>query len=207
MKAKIVKLPILGRYVIKSDRHGSGNLNGDIALETNLSVKVFDKFGNERKVKDYFGSNAVQRAFNAILYRNKTVLDLGSGLVTTAGVTKLSQDTAVTAGTATFAAMKNVGTGTGTTAAAVGDTALQTAIGTTATAGTNTNAVVSTNATVTNITTVAYTGTAAVTEFGLFNQTTLSGAVMWDHKIFSAINVVNGDSIQFTYVLTLNSGG
>jgi hypothetical protein len=31
--------------------------------------------------------------------------------------------------------------------------------------------------------------------------------VMWDHKVFSAINVVNGDSIQFTYSLLINSGG
>jgi hypothetical protein len=31
--------------------------------------------------------------------------------------------------------------------------------------------------------------------------------VMWDHKVFSAINVINGDSIQFTYTLTINSGG
>jgi hypothetical protein len=31
--------------------------------------------------------------------------------------------------------------------------------------------------------------------------------VMWDHKVFSQINVNNGDSIQFTYVLTINSGG
>jgi len=31
--------------------------------------------------------------------------------------------------------------------------------------------------------------------------------IMWDHKVFSAINVVNGDSIQFTYTLTINSGG
>ena len=30
---------------------------------------------------------------------------------------------------------------------------------------------------------------------------------MWDHKVFSAINVVNGDSIVFTYTLTVNSGG
>lgn len=30
---------------------------------------------------------------------------------------------------------------------------------------------------------------------------------MWDHKVFSAINVVSGDSIQFTYTLTVNSGG
>jgi hypothetical protein len=31
--------------------------------------------------------------------------------------------------------------------------------------------------------------------------------VMWDHRVFSAINVNNGDSIQFTYQLTINSGG
>lgn len=31
--------------------------------------------------------------------------------------------------------------------------------------------------------------------------------VMWDHKVFAAINVVNGDSIQFTYDLTVSSGG
>lgn len=31
--------------------------------------------------------------------------------------------------------------------------------------------------------------------------------VMWDHKVFSAINVLNGDSVQFTYVLTIVSGG
>jgi len=31
--------------------------------------------------------------------------------------------------------------------------------------------------------------------------------VMWDHKVFAAINVVSGDAIQFTYQLTVNSGG
>lgn len=31
--------------------------------------------------------------------------------------------------------------------------------------------------------------------------------VMWDHKVFSALNVNNGDSVQFTYSLTVNSGG
>lgn len=31
--------------------------------------------------------------------------------------------------------------------------------------------------------------------------------IMWDHKQFSAINVNNGDSIQFTYQLTVSSGG
>lgn len=31
--------------------------------------------------------------------------------------------------------------------------------------------------------------------------------VMWDHKVFAAINVNSGDSIQFTYQLTVVSGG
>lgn len=31
--------------------------------------------------------------------------------------------------------------------------------------------------------------------------------VMWDHKVFAAINVINGDSIAFTYKLTVTSGG
>lgn len=31
--------------------------------------------------------------------------------------------------------------------------------------------------------------------------------IMWDHKVFAAINVNAGDSIQFTYSLTINSGG
>jgi len=31
--------------------------------------------------------------------------------------------------------------------------------------------------------------------------------VLWDHKIFAAINVASGDSIQFTYSLLVNSGG
>lgn len=31
--------------------------------------------------------------------------------------------------------------------------------------------------------------------------------IFWDHKQFAAINVNNGDSIQFTYQLTVSSGG
>lgn len=31
--------------------------------------------------------------------------------------------------------------------------------------------------------------------------------VMWDHRVFAAINVNSGDSIQFTYQLQVNSGG
>ncbi len=202
-RSRIITLPLIGRIALVADPKGSaGFFPGGLAFHSNLKAQVI-RDGKVLAKKHFSNLNWLQKLTSG----DDTLLDFGSGLVTTAGVTLLSQDTAVTAGAAAFSVFKNVGTGTGTTAAAVGDTALQTAIGTTATAGTNTNAVVSTNATVTNVTTVSYSGTSAVTEWGLFNQTTLSGAKMWDHKIFSAINVISGDSIQFTYVLTLTAGG
>jgi len=52
--------------------------------------------------------------------------------------------------------------------------------------------------------TISYTTTKAIVEHGLFNAST-SGTLM-DRTVFSAINVVNGDSIQFTYDLTLTAG-
>jgi hypothetical protein len=53
---------------------------------------------------------------------------------------------------------------------------------------------------------ISYTSSLAITEWGLFNQSA-QGGTMWDHRVFSAINVNSGDSIQFTYTLTINAGG
>lgn len=133
--------------------------------------------------------------------------DLGSGTVTHAGVRRLSQDTAISSGAAAFNIFDNHGTGTGTTAPTVNDTALEAAIGSTATAGTNTNADDDPDAIVQSVATVAYSGTHAVTEWVLASQTTLAGATIWDRKTFAALNVESGDSIQFTYTLTIASGG
>ncbi len=52
--------------------------------------------------------------------------------------------------------------------------------------------------------TIAYTSTKAITEHGLFNAST--GPVLMDRTVFAVINVGNGDSIEFTYELTANSG-
>jgi len=52
--------------------------------------------------------------------------------------------------------------------------------------------------------TIAYTATRAIVEHGIF--TASSGGTLGDRSVFSAINVVNGDSIQFTYELTFPSG-
>ena len=53
--------------------------------------------------------------------------------------------------------------------------------------------------------TIAYTTTKAITEHGLFSIVT--AGTMMDHHVFSAINVDNGDSIEFTYQLTCTAGG
>lgn len=125
---------------------------------------------------------------------------LGSGLVTTAGVNLLAADWTNT--TATLKLSNYHETGTGTTAAAIGDVALQTTTAVARVAGTQTNPSAGQYRTVA---TVAYAASFAVTEWGLF--TAVSGVTMWDHKIFAAINVVSGDSIQFTYTLTVTAGG
>ena len=53
----------------------------------------------------------------------------------------------------------------------------------------------------------AFTGSAAVVEHGLFSVITESAGVLWDRTVFTVINVVNGDSIQYTYQCTISAGG
>ena len=52
--------------------------------------------------------------------------------------------------------------------------------------------------------TIAYTTTKAITEHGLFNAST--GVTLMDRTVFTVINVVNGNSIEFTYEITLTAG-
>jgi len=51
--------------------------------------------------------------------------------------------------------------------------------------------------------TINYTGSFAIVEHGLFSANT-AGTLM-DRSVFSAINVTNGDSIEFTYEATFNA--
>lgn len=299
-KGKFLKLPAgFGRLAY--DPHGQGALIGDVGFQTNLSVKVFDKNGNERKVRDYLGSNKLQRAFYKFLYRDgRTELDLGSGLVTNIGVMAMANDPNWSASLA-LATLKLANwhiSGTSATAATVLDFKLNTIStqgGQTPVAGTQSIDTSSTMAVpkYKTVATITYSGTEAVTEWGLICGSTVSDTlgtpmtavtatsftatgtpftassstvqglqqqvvipgtttvmaligsnttsiaslvnngttawftqaaqtagstpgsteaytkrpVMWDHKVFSAINVNSGDSIQFTYLLTVNSGG
>jgi hypothetical protein len=89
--------------------------------------------------------------------------------------------------------------GTGTTAAAVGDTTLQTAISGSRVALTGTSA--------TNVVTYvasfpAGTGTGAVTEAGVFNAS--SAGTMLCRTVFSVVNKGAADAMSITWTITVS---
>ena len=102
------------------------------------------------------------------------------------------------------------GCGTGTNAEAVGDTALQTE-STTALNPDNTRATGTKSQPAAHqarsVGTLTFDASAAVTEHGLFSEAATGGGTLWDRSVFSAINVVSPDSIQFTMTISFSSGG
>lgn len=174
---RLLRIPGVGVFAFDPDKRGSAIVPAKAIFATDLKARHLRK-----------GELLDER-------------DLGSGLVTTAGVVYMAADMA--GGANDISAFNWHGSGTGTTAAAIGDTALQTPAGPARQSGTQTTPG-STNVYQT-VATLAYTSTLAITEWGLFSAVT--SGTLWDRKVFTAINVVNGDSIQFTYQLTITAGG
>jgi len=125
---------------------------------------------------------------------------VGYRVVTTAFVNEMVDQ--LQAEDSTWGDFKYHDSGVGTTAEAVGDTDMETTDGESRATGTQTEGA-SANI-YRSVGTISYTSTKAITEHGLFNAST-SGELM-DRTVFSAINVTNGDSIQFTYELTVSAG-
>ena len=99
------------------------------------------------------------------------------------------------------------GINTGATAAAIGNTTLDTEItdGTPA-RGVGTQ-VDNGDGTYTSVGTATFADTHAITEHGLFSNAYGSDDELMDRHVFDAVNVVPGDSIQATYTLTCTAGG
>jgi hypothetical protein len=127
---------------------------------------------------------------------------VGRRVVTDAGVAYMRDDFNAAAGGADITNFKfhDCGTGTGTEAAA--DTALGTPYGGARATGSQTTNGANVYRTVG---TISFTSSLAITEHGLFSASSVG--TLWDRTKFAAINVVNGDAIQFTYDLTITSGG
>ena len=179
LSSVIVKLPVLGRFALVRDKGGEAN-----GFPGGLS------FHSKTTIQHIRGGKVIEER------------DLGSGVVTTAGVNFLATD--FVDGTTDITTFDFHDSGTGIVAAAIGDTILGTQAGpTTRATGTPSSPAAGQYR---SVGTIAYVSTLAITEWGLFNQSA-QGGTLWDRKVFAAINVVSGDSIQFTYTLTVTAGG
>lgn len=190
--SKIHRIPVLGVAIsfnglipkVTKDRHGSATrsvyMGGTGAMESNLSVVVKDKNGRIRNVNEYFGNKEkwYKRYFYALIYRNKTSLDLGSGLITNVSQLALANDWNLAAPSGAAINLLTLAnyhaTGTGTTSAAATDISLQTADGVTSVAGTKSLVSAANLQKMQTVATIAYTATEAVTEWGLFTNGTLT---------------------------------
>lgn len=157
--------------------------------------------------KPMFRENFLWRLFNKIfnvdfkipvLFGFWTTRAISKNLVTNAGL-------AIAAGQlngVTTAPVTAIAIGTGTTAANASDTALETEItdsgGERGAATTSRQTTTVANDTSQWVLTFNFTGTKAVTEEGLLDNNT-SGGNLLARQVFSAINVVNGDSLQITH--------
>lgn len=150
-----------------------------------------------------FGAPVLLGRLDAVVKRSDgSVVDygcLGYRVVTTAFVTfvvdQLQTETSV------FGDFKYHDSGVGVVAENITDTAMGTTDGESRVAGTQTESAANAYQ---SVGTIAYTTTKAITEHGLFND--VSAGTLMDRTVFSAINVVNLDSIQFTYTLTVSAG-
>ena len=93
--------------------------------------------------------------------------------------------------------------GTGVVAENAADTGLGTATGVARATGTQIEG--ATANIYKSVATITYDDTYAITEHGLFN--TSDGATLMDRTKFGVVNVVVNEKIEFTYQLTLPSGG
>lgn len=177
----------------------------ELALRARLCVKGF--------VRGLQGSGVfgVGRLYATVIRAHGGMEHLGllsTRLVTDAGVAFWVDDW--DNGVTDISTMNFHGCGTGATAEAVGDTALQiestTALNPDSTRATGTRSQPAANQYRT-VGTVTFDAAAAITEHGIFSQAATGGGTLWDRSVFAAINVTSGDSIQFTYTCTVSSGG
>lgn len=149
--------------------------NDIIKVTGKLAIVVRDEFGN---VKDE------RNVDNLVVSVGKTFI-AASMLKTTSN---------------SPAAMSHMELGTGTTAAAAGDTTLQTAISGSRTALASSTS--SSNVVTYTCTFGAGTGTGAVTEAGIFNAS--SNGTMLCRTVFSVVNKGANDSLTITWTVTIS---
>lgn len=140
-----------------------------------------------------------------VIRKNGKIEDLGviSKRVVTDAFVNYLVDSMQDSSTYPMDVFKYHDSGTGTNAESASDTGLETPTGIARVTGTQTEG--SSANIYKTVATITYDGTYAITEHGVFSAST--GGTLLDRSVFSAINVNNGDKIEFTYELTCSSGG
>lgn len=195
---------------------------GVIPLDANVTMRHLDKDGNVKPIFQEFGFTAflIKKGILSPQWINWTVLGYlmqpflgywaeqkdGRNGVTDAGRAAVASRIN---GSGAAAAFTSIGQGTGATAFNAADTALQTGVTAAGAADSGVHALATASVTVSRVTTTVTNDTAqlvgtiseaatiAVTESGVFNADT-SGTLLC-RQTFTAVNVVSGDSLQFTW--------
>ena len=149
--------------------------NDSIKMTGNLKLVLTDEHGNVKQEEEV------------------------KNLVVTVGKNFIASSMAKTT-TNSPAAMTHMEVGTGTTAAAAGDTTLETAVASSRVTLTSTT--VTTNNVAYVATFPAGTGTGALTEAGIFNAS--SSGTMLCRTVFSVINKGAADTLGITWTVTVN---
>lgn len=195
------------------------SLAGLMPLDANVEMVLRDAQGN---VKPIFQENEmcirlIKGGILTPMWINRWYAPLIAPLLGKMSTSKNFRNLVVSAGKAGVASRINgsgaealfdkIGWGTGATAPAAGDTTLQTEVNLSGGAASGVHVISAATAsrvttTVTNDTarlvgTATASGTIAITESGVFNAAT-NGTLLC-RQTFSAVNVVSGDSIQFTW--------
>lgn len=164
-------------------------------LLANRAASVFSKVTGIPTLRSQLSVKLIRADGSAVDYGV-----VGYKLVTTAFVNFLVDQ--LQTETTEFGDFKYHDSGVGVTGAAVGDTDIETTDGESRATGTQTEGAANIYE---SVGTITYTTSKAITEHGLFSQST--GTTLMDRHTFAAINVVNTDSIEFTYDLTVSAGG
>ena len=165
--------------------HGKPEIQRELKMSANLSARVkrANKAGNLRGMQyEDLGVISVREVTDAFV----------AALVDT-----------LQSSVAAFSDFKFHDSGTGVVAEDQTDTALGTPTGVARTSGSQIEG--ATANIYKSVGEITYDGAYAITEHGLFNID--AAGILMDRSVFGAINVGNGDKIEFTYQLTCTSGG
>ena len=173
----------------------------------NVFFEQFDKDGNRKKLfqHNWLGKLLFKLGHDLQRFPFGSWVDQrqGANLITTVGKAAIAD---LVGGVNSIAVFDYMALGTGTTAAAAGDTALETEItdsGLERAQGTPTLVTTDTaNDTLQVVYQWTASGSKAITEAGLLNAA--AAGTLLAHQVFSAINVTSSDTVQITWKIDID---